>query len=89
MRIVRQDGTPVNEPPEENVDDSFPRPEDEDIRAMARDLHQGFLRFKNSVLFKVGVIAVVIKTIDVAGKIIVENQRLKAGLRDDEKEDEE
>jgi hypothetical protein len=75
MKIITQEGSSVDEQNEYATPEPTP---DDDIRAMAKDIYTGFRKFKNSMLVKIGIIAVTIKVVDVAGKIIMENQRLKA-----------
>ena len=75
IKIITQEGSPVDEQNEDATPEPTP---DDDIRAMAKDIHTGFRKFKNSMLIKIGIIAVTIKVIDVMGKIVMENQRLKA-----------
>lgn len=79
MRIITQEGAPVDEEPEESASDPTP---EEDIRAIAQDIHKGIRRFKNSTIIKLGIVAVAIKVVGVAGQIIIENQRLKAAHKD-------
>lgn len=81
LKVITQEGEPVDENSEEVQDDYSP---EDDIRAMAEDIAKGVRKFKNGVLFKIGVIAVALKVVDVAGKIILENQRLKARKQNDE-----
>ena len=78
--IITQEGTPVDEKPEEDEYEEYSP--DDDLRDMAQDALKGFRRFKNSIILKVGLVAVAIKVIDVAGRIIIENQRLNAALKD-------
>ena len=84
IKIITQEGAPVNDLPEEE-DEVL-----EEIKeTLAKEINEGiagFRKFKNSIIIKVGVVAVAIKLLDVAGKIIMENQRLKA---DSKKQDEE
>lgn len=85
-KIIKQDGSPVDD---ETKKAQGPDPAD-DIRAIAKDIYDGvkvFRKLRNSFVVKIGVTAVVIKVIDVVGKIIMENQRLKADSKkqDDEK----
>lgn len=85
VNIIKQDGTPVDdERPEEEPETPTPM---EDLKSIAEDINeglQGFRKFRNSIIFKVGIVAVAIKVIDVAGKIILENQRLKAEAKKQE-----
>lgn len=75
MRIVTQEGTPVDD-----SRDEYGSPQEE-IRAIAEEVQTGLRKFKNSAIFKIGVIAVALKIVGVAGEIIIENQRLKAALK--------
>ena len=81
MKIVTQEGSPVD------VKDVEPTPQEDladiidDVEGAAKKLHKGVKKFSNSVIFKVGLVAVAIKAIDVVGKIILENQRLKSEER--------
>lgn len=77
--IITQEGTPVDGKPEEPAEEYSP---EEDIRDIAKDIHKGFRKFRDSTLIKVGIIAVAIKIVGVAGQVIIENQRLKAALKD-------
>lgn len=82
MKIVTQDGHPVEESQE-----TAPTPAEdiqaivEDVEGAVKEFHKGVKKFRNGFLFKIGVIAVTIKAIDVVGKIILENQRLKSEER--------
>lgn len=81
--IITQEGAPVEEElTDENTDGYEEYSPEEDIRAIAQDALKGFRRFKNSTILKVGIIAVAIKVVGVAGQIIIENQRLKAAAKE-------
>lgn len=85
-KIITQEGAPVDDKPEgeEDVFSTF-----EPLEDIAKEINEGVAglrKFKNSIIVKVGIVAVALKVIDVAGKIIMENQRLKA---DSKKQDEE
>jgi hypothetical protein len=89
VKIITQDGSPVDDEPQPGPDEEPTLGEEfrgieEDVRAMAEDVAKGIRRFKNGVLFKIGLIAVSIKVVDVVGRIIIENQRLKAGQKPEE-----
>lgn len=78
--IITQQGDPVSETPE---------PEEEEVidllDGVAKEINEGikgFRKFRNGIILKVGVIAVALKVVSVAGQIIIENQRLKATLKD-------
>ena len=73
----------MEEQPEEIEHERAP---DEDIRAIAQDIHKGLRQFKNSTLFKIGLIVVSVKVVDVIGRIVIENQRLKTTQQDDERD---
>lgn len=84
-KIVTQEGAPVDEMPEETSEhyegaDVF----EEAAKEITKGV-QGLRKFRNSIIIKVGLVAVALKAIDVAGKIILENQRLRAKTQDDEK----
>jgi hypothetical protein len=88
VQTITQDGTPVDDEPDLEGSEGY-TDEDafEDVRAMAEDMTKdvlkGFRRFKNGIIFKVGLIAVAVKVVDVVGKIVIENQRLKAAQKND------
>lgn len=84
-QIIKQDGSPVDDEPKVDEDEISAQTPVEDLKALAEDVQEGLdkatkaaKKFRDGFLFKVGIIAVAIKAIDVAGKIILENQRLKA-----------
>lgn len=74
-KIITQYGDPVEGDTQEE-----PLPID-DIQALTEGINEsitGFRKIRNSFILRVGAVAVAIKLVDVAGKIIMENQRLKA-----------
>lgn len=78
--IIKQDGSPVDE---EHVEEEPTPAEDlraiaEDVEGAVKELHRGAKKFSDGFLFKIGAIAVAIKVIDVIGKIIIEDRRLKS-----------
>lgn len=88
-KIITQQGDPV-EAADEKVEEPSPA---EDLRAIAEDINEGLneglkglRRFRNSIILKVGAVAVALKVIDVVGKIVMENQRLKAKPRQDDEQ---
>lgn len=84
VKIITQQGEPVEEP--EDAHEPSPA---EDIRAIAEDINEGlkgFRKFRNSIILKVGAVAVALKVIDVVGKIVMENQRLKSEAKKQEDE---
>lgn len=83
--IITQEGTPVDEEPEEYEEYEEYSPE-EDLRNIAKDFTKGFRKFRDGTLFKIGIIAVAIKVVGVAGQIIIEKQRLNAALKDRQQE---
>lgn len=95
VQTITQDGQPVdNEPNLDDTEFGDDPLEDvlDDVRSMAedvtKDVLKGFRRFKNGIILKVGMIAVAVKVVDVIGKIVIENQRLKAAQRNDDSDDE-
>jgi hypothetical protein len=86
-QIITQQGTPVDDKTTEEESETL-NPTD-DLRAIAEDINdgiKGFRKFRNSIILKIGIVVVAIKTIDVVGKIVLENQRMKAKLRQDDKQ---
>jgi hypothetical protein len=90
VQTITQDGQPVDDEPNLDDDSTFGDDLDdvlEDVRAIAedvtKDVFKGFRRFKNGIILKVGMIAVAVKVVDVIGKIVIENQRLKAAHKND------
>jgi len=81
--IITQEGTPVHEKPEEEFEEPTP---EEDIRAIAEDIHKGLKRFRNNTILKVGAVIVALRIVNVAGAIIIENQRLKAKQKQQDEE---
>jgi hypothetical protein len=79
-KIITQQGEPVEDKPEETDEQYNPA---EEFEAIAKDIHKGVKKFRDGFLFKIGLIAVSIKIVDVVGKIVLENQRLKAKQKDD------
>lgn len=89
MKIVTQEGEPVTDkvdPEEFTVPSMSP---EEDIREIAKDIHKGLKRFRNSAILKVGIVVVALRVVNVAGAIIIENQRLKAKQNENKPQDEE
>lgn len=91
VQVITQEGKPVGEPPkvepEDVQDDAQEIPGFEaDVRAMAEDMAKGIRRFKNGIILKIGLVAVAIKVVDVVGKIVIENQRLKAAQKPEDDE---
>ena len=87
VKIVRQDGTPVDDEPKPDDDGYTEYSPLDDVEALAKDIHRGAKKFRDGFLFKVGLIAVTIKAIDVVGKIVMENQRLKATAKKQDNEE--
>lgn len=89
MKIVTQEGDPVTDKvdPEEFTVPKI-TPED-DIREIANDIRKGLKRFRNNTIFKVGLVVVALRVVNVAGAIIIENQRLKAKQNENKPQDEE
>ena len=85
VKIIRQDGSPVDDEPKETEDEQYNPLED--VEALAKDIHKGVKKFRDGFLFKVGLIAVAVKVVDVVGKIVMENQRLKAAKKQDEEKE--
>ena len=81
VQIITQEGTPVDDQPEEDAS-TFEEEFRETAEDVAKDILTGFRKFKNSTILKIGIVAVAIKVVGVAGQIIIENQRLKAALKD-------
>jgi hypothetical protein len=77
--------TPTGEPVEDKTDESEEEysPE-EDLRGIAQDIHKGYLKFRNSAILRIGVIVVALRVVNVAGAIIIENQRAKRQKQQDE-----
>jgi hypothetical protein len=84
VKIITQEGAPVSDIPPEESEEYAP---EEDIRAIAEDIHKGLRRFRNNTILKVGAVIVALRIVNIAGAIIIENQRLKAKQKqqDDEK----
>jgi hypothetical protein len=86
--IIKQDGSPVDDHPEQPDDvETLTEATDHFVDA-AKELNEEFTKglksvkkFRDGFLFKVGLIAVAIKAIDVVGKIIIEDRRTKAEER--------
>jgi t-SNARE complex subunit (syntaxin) len=79
-KIITQQGEPVDDTSSDK-ESEIPAPPIEDIRAAIKDINEGvrgFRKIRNSIILKFGIVLVTIKVVDVAGKIIMENQRLKA-----------
>jgi t-SNARE complex subunit (syntaxin) len=86
-KIITQQGEPVDGRVIDG-ESEIPTPPIEDIRAAINDINEGvkgFRKIRNSIILKFGIVLVTIKVVDVAGKIIMENQRLKAKPQQDEK----
>lgn len=88
FKIITQEGVPIGEDiPEEK------EPPVEEFQAaaedVANDILKSFRKFKNGTIFKIGLIAVAVKIVGVTGQIIIENQRLKAALKDRQQEREQ
>lgn len=81
--IITQEGDPVRE--QISDEETDPTPED-DIRAIAEDIHKGLRRFRNNTILKVGAVIVALRIVNVAGAIIIENQRLKAKQKQQDEE---
>ncbi len=93
VKIIKQDGSPVDDETAEKPREVFDGPEafDEIAKEINDGINKGLKgirRFRNGIMFKLGLIAVAVKALDVAGKIIIENQRLKAEFKQKNDEDE-
>ena len=82
MNIVTQEGTPVEDTPVERGEPTS----EEDVRDIIKDIQKGLRRFRNSAIIQFGVVLVALRVVNVAGAIVIENQRLKAKQK---KQDEE
>ena len=86
-KIVTQEGIPVSEKPEDD-NEGWERYEGmEAVEEAAKELSKGIKKFRDGFLFKVGLIAVAVKVVDVVGKVVMENQRLKAAKKQDEEKE--
>jgi hypothetical protein len=81
VKIVKQDGSPVDAPEEKPTPAEDIQAIVEDVEGAVKEFGKGVKKFRNGFLFKIGVIAVTIKVVDVIGKIVLENQRLKSEER--------
>ena len=85
VNIIRQDGSPVDgeEKPDEDEFDS-PDAFVDAAKELGAEFEKGIKsvkRLRDGFLFKIGLVAVAIKAIDVVGKIIIEDRRLKSEER--------
>ena len=90
MNIIRQDGSPVDEEPKTD-EDEFDSPDAfaDAAKELGAEFEKGIKsvkKFRDGFLFKIGLIAVAIKAIDVVGKIIIEDRRLKSFERNEQDE---
>lgn len=88
--IIKQDGSPVDDEPKSEEDGELYEGVEaltEAAKELGAEFEKGVKsvkKFRDGFLFKIGVIAVAIKTIDVVGKIIIEDRQLKAKKQQDE-----
>lgn len=89
VKIITQQGEPVVETSEEGEYYEGPEALVEAAKELGEQFDKatrGVKKFRDGFLFKVGLIAVTIKVVDVIGKIVMENQRLKAKQTQDDEQ---
>lgn len=86
MKIITQDGAPVDEELTPEGDRIGHFEGQEAVEELAKEVHKGLKRFRNNTILKIGAVIVALRIVNVAGAIIIENQRLKAKQKQDEEQ---
>lgn len=85
-RIITPEGDPVDEEHTDDGDRIGYFEGQEAVEELAKEVKKGLNRFRNNTILKIGAVIVALRIVNVAGAIIIENQRLKAKQKQQDEE---